>query len=415
MADVVTSAGRVAEEVARASSARLLAYVAARTGDVAGAEDALSEAFAAALADWPVHGVPDNPAAWLLAVARRKRIDAARRSRTSQKASAHLLLLAEEFADASTDVDIPDERLALMFVCAHPAIDPALRAPLMLQTVLGLDAATIGSAFLVAPATMGQRLVRAKSRIKQEGIPFRVPPRAELPERLDAVLDAVYAAFATGWTDPGGADLRRGSLAQEAIWLCRLIASLLPDEPEVFGMLALMLYTDARRPARRNADGDYVPLDEQVVALWDADLIGQAETLLRRAGAMGLVGRFQLEAAIQSAHVARRRTGQADWASIVHLYDGLAAITDLPVVAINRAVALAEASDAAAGLAELDAVADDPRLALYQPYWAARAALLARAGSLDNARTAYRQAIGLEADPAVRRFLQQRLSALDCI
>ncbi len=405
-------AGRAAEEVARASYARLLAYVAARTGDVAGAEDALSEAFAAALADWPVHGVPANPPAWLLAVARRKHTDAARRSRTSQRAGAHLLLLAEEFAGAGPPAEIPDERLALLFVCAHPAIEPAIRAPLMLQTVLGLDAASIASAFLVAPATMGQRLVRTKSRIKQAGIPFRIPDRSDLPERLEAVLDAVYAAFSTGWTDPAGADLRTGSLAPEAIWLCRLLVSLLPDEPEILGLLALMLYTEARRGARRDANGDYVPLNQQSVEHWDAGLIEQAETLLRRAGAMGTPGRFQLEAAIQSAHVARRLTGQTNWAAIVRLYDGLATLTDSPVVAINRAVALAEAVGAPAGLAELELAGSDPRLAAYQPYWAARADLLARSGFHDEAANAYRQAIGLEADPAVRRFLQQKLAAL---
>jgi RNA polymerase sigma-70 factor (ECF subfamily) len=405
-------AGRAAEEVARASYARLLAFVAARTGDVAGAEDALSEAFAAALADWPIHGVPDNPPAWLLAVARRKRTDARRRSRTSERAGAHLLLLAEEMTDSLPTAEIPDERLALMFVCAHPAIDPAIRAPLMLQTVLGLDAASIASAFLVAPATMGQRLVRAKSRIKQAGIPFRIPDRSDLPERLEAVLDAVYAAFSTGWTDPAGADLRAGSLAPEAIWLCRLLASLLPDEPEILGLLALMLYTDARRAARRDPSGDYVPLEKQDISRWDANLIEQAEIVLRRAGTIGSVGRFQLEAAIQSAHVARRLTGRANWAAIVKLYDGLTLLTDSPVVAINRAVALAEAAGPSAGLAELESAAGDPRLATYQPYWAARAALLARSGFHNEAASAYRQAIGLEADPAVRRFLQQKLAAL---
>lgn len=401
----------IAEAVARASYGRLVAFIAARTGDVAGAEDALSEAFAAALTVWPAQGVPDNPPAWLLTVARRKLIDASRRNRISLEAGVHLRLLAEEFS-VESEAAVPDERLALMFVCAHRAIDPGVRAPLMLQTVLGLDAATIASAFLTAPAAMGQRLVRAKARIKLAAIPFRLPERADLPERLGAVLDAIYAAFAAGWTDPNGTDFRRRDLAGEAIWLCRLVVSLLPEEPEALGLLALMLYAESRRTARRNADGDYVPLAEQDSAIWDAKLIQQAEALLLHASGIGVVGRFQLEAAVQSAHVVRRRTGRADWAAIVRLYDVLAAMTGSPVVAINRAVAIAETGGAAEGLAELDRLVDDPRLADYQPYWAARAGLLARSGLAEQAAAAYRRAIGLETDPAVRRFLQGRLSML---
>jgi RNA polymerase sigma-70 factor (ECF subfamily) len=407
---VSESAART-EAVARASYGRLVAYIAARTGDVAGAEDALSEAFATALSDWPTHGVPDNPQAWLLTVARRKQIDAVRRTRTSRAASGRLTLLAEEAA-ADPRTDIPDERLALMFVCAHRAIDPRVRAPLMLQTVLGLDAATIASAFLTAPAAMGQRLVRAKGRIKLAGIPFRLPERADLAERLEAVLDAIYAAFSAGWTDPGGTEPNRRDLGLEAIWLGRLVVSLLPDEPEALGLLALMLYAEARRGARRSEAGDYVPLDEQAVAAWDAGMIGQAEALLRRASAKGIVGRFQLEAAVQSAHVVRRRTGRSDWPAIVRLYDALAALTGSPVVAINRAVAVAETAGAAMGLTQLEALAADRRLATYQPYWAARAVLLAGTGRIDEAKTAYSRAIGLEPDPAVRRFLAQRLNTL---
>jgi RNA polymerase sigma-70 factor (ECF subfamily) len=408
----VTGAAAVAEAMARASYGRLVAFIAARTGDVAGAEDALSDAFAAALAEWPTRGVPDNPQAWLLTVARRKRIDAARRTRTAQLAATHLRLLTEELA-VETTADIPDDRLALMFVCAHPAIDPAVRAPLMLQTVLGLDAATIASAFLTAPAAMGQRLVRAKARIKLAAIPFRLPDLSDLPDRLQAVLDAIYTAFSTGWTDPGGTEVSPRNLAQEAIWLGRLVVALLPDEPEALGLLALMLYAEARRPARRNADGDYVPLDEQAVTDWDADMIEQAEGLLQRAGGMRRTGRFQLEAAVQSAHVVRRRTGRADWSAIVLLYDALAALTGSPVVAINRAVAMAETAGATAGLRQLDGLADDPRLASYQPYWAARAGLLAASMMTAEAKVAYNRAIELEPDPAVRHFLSRRLHALD--
>lgn len=397
--------------MARQSYGRLVAFLAARTRDVAGAEDALANAFAAALAHWPVSGVPEKPEAWLLAAARRKLIDAARRRRTATEATGHLQLLADEMSQAD-DMQIPDDRLALMFACAHPAIDPATRAPLILQTILGFDAAAIGSAFLVSPSAMGQRLVRAKTRIKDAGIPFRMPEAADLPERLEAVLEAIYAAFAEGWTDPAGTEARRRDLAEEAIWLGRLVVSLLPDEPEAQGLLALMLYAEARRRARRTADGDYVPLAEQDPASWDPRLIEEAEALLGRASRAGITGRYQLEAAVQSAHVVRRVTGRADWDAIAALYGALQAMTGSPVVAINRAVALAESEGAEAGLAVLDEAAADARLADYQPYWAARADLLARIGDATAADTAYERAIGLEADPAVRRFLQRRRDEL---
>ena len=395
-----------AETVARASYGKLVAYLSARTRDVAGAEDALSDAFAAALADWPVSGVPHSPEAWLLTVARRKVVDAARRRRTGEEATGELRRIAEELEAVVSD--IPDQRLALMFACAHPAIDAAIRAPLILQTVLGFDAATIASAFLVAPAAMGQRLSRAKNKIRQAGVPFRVPERADLRERLDAVLAAIYAAYAEGWSDPDGTEARRRNLSEEGIWLGRLVVSLLPNAPEALGLLALMLFAEARRGARRTAAGDYVPLVEQDTGAWDARLIDEAETLLRRASAMGEIGRYQLEAAVQSAHVVRRSTGAADWAAIEKLYDALLALTCSPVVAINRAVAVAQTRGAVAGLAALDALAGDARLAEYQPYWAARAQLLARMGDTQAADRAYERAIGLESDPAVRRFLQRR-------
>jgi len=402
-----------AEAVARRSYGKLVAFLAARTRDVAGAEDALSEAFAAALADWPASGVPDSPEAWLIAVARRKLIDAARRRHSADAAAGHVRLIAEELeAAAASEGPMRDDRLPLMFACAHPAIEPGIRAPLILQTVLGFDAATIASAFLVSPATMGQRLVRAKGKIRQAGIPFRLPERGDLPERLDAVLEAIYAAYGQGWSDPAGTEIRRRDLAEEGIWLGRLVASLLPEEPEALGLLALMLHAEARRSARRNANGDYVPLNEQDPMLWDAALIDEAEALLRRASAIGGIGRYQLEAAVQSAHAVRRRTGAPDWTAIERLYDALYALTGSPVVAINRAIAVAETRGAEAGLAALDALADDVRLAEYQPYWAARAGLLARTHQIGAAEEAYQRAIGLEADPAVRRFLQQRSSEL---
>jgi RNA polymerase sigma-70 factor (ECF subfamily) len=259
---------------------------------------------------------------------------------------------------------------------------------------------------------MGQRLVRAKQKIARAGIPFRLPERADLPERLEAVLEAIYAAFTEGWTDPAGTEARRRNLAEEGLWLGRLVASLLPEEPEALGLLSLMLYAEARRKARRNETGDYVPLAEQDTGLWDGALITEAESLLRAASAKATLGRYQLEAAIQSAHVARRLTGRADWEAISNLYDALFTLTRSPVVAINRAIAIAELVGPKAGLALLDTWREDDRLADYQPYWAARAELLARAAEAEEANRAYELAIGLEHDPAVRRFLQRRRDAL---
>ena len=401
-----------ADLVARRSYGKLVAFLVARTRDVAAAEDALSEAFAVALADWPLKGCPANPEAWLLTVARRKLIDVFRGRRRDELASQQLRIMAEWMATAATAAAIPDQRLALMFACAHPAIDASIRAPLILQAVLGLDAKTIASAFLTSPAAMSKRLVRAKEKIRQAGIPFRVPEREELPGRLGAVLDAIYAAFTEGWTDPAGADVIRRDLTEEAMFLARLASELLPQEPEALGLLALMLHAEARRRARRQQYGEYVPLAEQDPASWDAPMMAEAEALLRRAGAMGATGRYQLEAALQSAHVYRCRTGNANWPAVVQLYDALYALVGSPVVAINRALAIAEVDGADAALQAMPRVEDDARLAEYQPYWAARAELLAKTGAYDEARRAYEIATGLERDPAVRRFLQRRQSAL---
>ncbi len=406
------SARGMADAVARRSYGKLVALLATRTGDLAGAEDALSEAFVSALETWPRKGCPSNPEAWLLSVARRKVIDLDRRRRSREIDVEPMDPHAEWLDPAGADAAIPDHRLALMFACAHPAIDPAIRAPLILQAVLGLNAATIASAFLMAPAAMGQRLVRAKNKIKQAGIPFRLPDREELDGRLDAVLDAIYAAFAEGWTDPGGTDVARRDLAEEALFLGGLVAELLPDEPEALGLLALMLHAEARRRARRDARGEYVPLAEQDISLWDSRTIGSAEAMLVRASAMGSVGRYQLEGALQSAHVHRRRTGQSNWPAVVQLYDALLALSGSPVVAINRALAIAEMQGADAALRVMEGIAADPRIAEYQPYWAARAELLARIGADAEACRSYEIAIGLERDAAVRRFLQRRQSVL---
>ena len=400
-----------ADAVARRSYGKLVAFLAARTRDVAAAEDALSEAFASALDDWPKNGCPANPEGWLMTVARRKIIDSFRGHQRDEAAAEELKVMAEKL-EAAYGSGIPDQRLGLMFACAHPAVDVAVRAPLMLQTVLGLDAVMIASAFLVSPATMGQRLVRAKAKIKQAGIPFRIPEKEELAGRLETVLDAIYAAFSEGWSDVPGADSVRRELAGETIFLGRLVADLLPEEPEALGLVALMLHAEARRFARRDSQGGYVPLAEQDTRLWDDQMIREAEKFLLRASGFGMIGRYQLEAALQSAHAMRQRAGVDNWAEVVQLYDALFALSGSPVVAINRALAIAQVKGPEVGLSTLNAAAEDGRLVQYQPYWAARAELLAKTGARGEAWHAYEMAIGLEKDDSVRRFLQGRRAKL---
>jgi RNA polymerase sigma-70 factor (ECF subfamily) len=410
------AARKTADAVARRSYGKLVAFLASRTRDVASAEDALAEAFASALVDWPANGCPRNPEGWLLTVARRKLIDSVRRRQTGEAASTQLQILAEGLEDAAAqaerDMQIPDKRLALMFACAHPAIEAGIRAPLMLQVVLGQDGETIASAFLVSPAAMRKRLSRAKEKIQQAGIPFSIPEREELPQRLDAVLEAIYAGFAEGWTDPSGTDAIRRDLTDEAVFLARLIVELLPQEPEGLGLLALLLHAEARRPARRNAAGEYVPLAEQDPALWNSQMIEEAESLLYQASKLETIGRYQLEAALQSAHAYRQRAGHNNWAEVVQLYEALFAITGSPVVAINRALAIAELHGPEAAADAMKDIAADDRLTEYQPYWAARAELLSKTGAHDEARQAYEIAIGLEREPAVRAFLLKRRDTL---
>ena len=407
-----SEAARVAEAAVRNSYGRLLAILSARSHDVAWAEDALSTAFESALQHWPQTGIPAKPEAWLLTVARRVMIDVVRQRQTQAAALPDLLLLSDELMEEVDSAAIPDQRLALMFACAHPAIDASMRAPLILQTILGLDAAAIASAFLVSPATMAQRLVRAKAKIRDSGIPLLVPDQSVIGERLDAITDAIYAIYTAGWADVTGAE-GQANLTDEAIWLADLLAALKPDEAESLGLLALMLYTESRRPARRDVSGEYVPLAQQDTSLWDGRLIHAAEKILRRASALQQTGRYQLEAAIQSAHVARRISGQTDWPAIAQLYAQLMHITDSPVVAINHAIAVAETAGPQVALHMLPTVQAQPRLQNYQAYWAARAHLLRSAGELVLARQAYDVAIGLEPDITVRRFLQKQRVSLD--
>lgn len=395
------------EAVARNSYGRLVAYLAARSGDVAGAEDALSDALGAALRCWPADGVPQKPEAWLLRSARNRLIDAARHAQVRKKSEPLLQLAGEAEEVATMHPTFPDERLKLLFVCAHPAIGIAARTPLMLQAVLGLDAARIASAFLVSPAAMDQRLVRAKAKIRAAGIPFSVPDPPELAERAAFVLDAIYSAYTAGWESAVDDGSTHHALAREAIAIGRTLVQLLPDEPEAHGLLALMLHCEARRPARRQPGegaGEFVPLDRQDPARWSRPMIDEAEKHLCAAAACQRPGRYQLEAAIQSIHAYRAVSGVIDWREIALLYEGLVRLAPTIGAQVGRAVAIAESGEVAAGLAALDALAAD-RTANYQPWWAARAHLLRRLGRQEEARDAFARAASLTDDAALRTYL----------
>ena len=360
------STHRTIERVARESYGRLVAYLSSHTHDVASAEDAFSNALVSALAAWPRDGVPLNPEAWLLTTARHAIIDHIRHQQVALASEPTLLLLRESVTEPPMTAEFPDERLKLLFVCAHPAIDPAMHTPLMLQTVLGLEAARIAQAFLVSPTTMGQRLVRAKTKIRDGGIPFEVPQESELVERLDAVLEAVYAAFGISWDDMSGVDQRGRDLAEEAIWLARVLLQQMPQESEVRGLLAMMLHCEARRGARRGKDGRYIPLSEQDTQLWSRPLVEEAECHLAEAASRGRPGRFQLEAAIQSVHAERARTGRTEWTAIVMFYEQLIRISPTLGTRIGHAAALSEAIEPQAGLAALDRI-DSADVSGYQP------------------------------------------------
>lgn len=386
------------------SYGRLLALLAAPARDIAAAEDALADALERALQRWPLDGVPANPEAWVLTVARNRLRDmwkSPARRLTGPLADDH-----DAAAESTDPAEIPDRRLELMLVCAHPAIAADIRAPLMLQAVLGVDAAAIAAAFAVAPATMAQRLVRAKKRIRDTGIPFTLPERADLAPRLREVLEAVYGAYSIDWLSvPQGAAV--DSLSSEALHLAMVLVELLPDEPEVLGLAALLCLCEARRPARLDAHGNFVALDDQDRNRWDAELSARGERLLGRAHGLGRPGRFQYEAAIQSAHCAQ----EVDLPALRKLYRALTRVGPSLGAAVALAALDGEIDGVDAGLRALDAIADRS-VDVFQPAWVTRGHLLARSGRVDEAAVAYRRAMELTADSAVRTYLDGRLTAL---
>ncbi len=405
---MTAEARQAVADVVETSYGRLVAYLAQDAGDLAAAEDALSDALVAALESWSTSGVPERPDSWVVTVARRNLVGSYRKSETARRAQPSLLVLADERVEqemnSSPASGIPDRRLELLYVCAHPAIDAGIRAPLMLQAVLGLDAARIASAYVTSPTTMGQRLSRAKSKIRDARIPFEFPLAEELPRRTRNVLDAIYAAYGAGWDDPNGSDPKRSGLTGEAQRLVRLVIELEPRNAEARGLLALMLHLDARSQARRTADGRFVPLDEQDVDLWLRAPMIEAEHQLGRAQALGDIGPYQLQAAIQSVHNRRALTGSTDWASIAALYDGLVDLSPTVGALVARAAANVESAGATRALDLLDEI-PERAVSAYQPYWVTRAHALKRAGRQTDAKAAAARAIGLTTDPAVRAHL----------
>lgn len=399
----------VAAFAARDQFSRLSAYLASRFGSLDDAEDALSSALVAALDQWPRDGVPDNPSAWLLAVARRRLVDANRRRDVRKRHEAELAMLIEEVDAMTKDIqELPDRRLGLMLACTHPAIDRNIQPALMLQTVLGLNAENVAAAFLVSGNTMGQRLARAKNKIRASGISFEVPDGALTPGRLGALLDAIYALFTAGQSI-AYADAESRPLIDEAIFLAKVLATLVPDEPEVSGLLALLTFIEARRGG--DSAPDFIPLSERPTDCWSEAKIEQAELLLKRAANHNLPGRFQIEAAIQSVHCARIRTGETEWSAIVALYRALLEVAPSVGAAVGAAAALSETGAHQAALEQLSAI-EDKLVADYLPYWSVRAQVCARAGLAGEAVLAFDIATGLAIDPRHKSYLSQQKSRL---
>ncbi|WP_307795993.1 RNA polymerase sigma factor [Amycolatopsis sp. 195334CR] len=404
------------EAVFREEHGRLLAALVRRFGDLDLAEEVTSEAIEVALARWPVEGVPPKPGAWLMTTARRRAVDRLRRDQVLATRLAVLQVEADRAAAAPVpgehDAELPDERLQLFFTCSHPALPAEDRAALTLRCLAGLTTPEVARAFLVPPATMAKRIVRAKKKIREARIPFRVPAPDELPDRLPGVLQVVYSIFTEGYAASSGPDLQRLDLAEEAIRLTRILHRLLPAEREVTGLLALMLLVHARRDARTGPGGEPVLLDDQDRTRWDRAMITEGSALVPPSLTGGPPGPYGVQAAIAALHDEAADLASTDWPQIVALYEVLQQLTPSPVVSLNRAAAIAMRDGPEAGLALLDELAGEPLLRTHHPYPAARADLLHRLGRIDEARTAYEQAIELAGSEADRRLLRRKLDAL---
>ncbi|MFL1593429.1 sigma-70 family RNA polymerase sigma factor [Rhodococcus ruber] len=395
--------------VFRSEHGRAVAVLVRAFGDIDLAEESVQDAFAVAVARWPADGLPPSPAGWIVTTARRRAIDRLRRENARAGKHAEAARLHEAGTSAVDEENaVPDDRLRLIFTCCHPALAPAARVALTLRLLGGLSTADIAHAFLVPEKTMAQRLVRAKGKIRDARIPYRVPGPAELPARLASVLAVVYLVFTEGHTAAGGDRLVRDDLCVEAVRLARLLAELLPDEPEVLGLLALLLLTDARRPARTNADGDLIPLAAQDRTLWDRDLITEGQSLVRRCLQLRRPGPYQIQAAIAAVHSDAATVETTDWRQVVALYDQLLVVAPTPVAALHRAVAVAEVDGPAAGLDLVDSLDLDR----YHLWNAVRADLLRRLGRLPEAVAAYDAALVRATNAAERGFLQRRRAEL---
>ncbi|MGW7683904.1 DUF6596 domain-containing protein [Kribbella sp. NPDC054772] len=401
------------EEVFREERGRLLAALARRFGDLDLAEEVTSEAIETALTRWPVDGVPANPGGWLMTTARRKAVDRLRRDQVYAAKLAILQVEADRAAPQPVGDDLPDERLQLFFTCAHPALAPEDRGALTLRCLAGLTTPEVARAFLVPTATMARRIVRAKKKIREARIPFRVPGPDELPERLPGVLQVIYSVFTEGYAASSGPYLQRLDLAEEAIRLARIVHRLLPDGREVTGLLALMLLIHARRDARTGPDGEIILLEDQDRSRWDQDLIDEGRRLVVTALTGGPAGPYSVQAAIAALHDEAPEFARTDWPQIVQLYDVLLALDPSPVIALNRAAALAFRDGPEAGLAVLDELGTEPVLRDYHPYALARADLLQRLGRLPEATAAYERALALAGSEPERSQARDRLSAME--
>lgn len=400
------------EEVFRTEWTRLVATLVRDLRDLELAEDAAQEAFVEAAARWPDDGTPERPGAWLLTTARRRAIDRIRRSENHAKKLAIVEASARSVGQGTVATSLVDDQLALLLGCCHPALAIEAQTALTLRVVAGLSTAEIARAFLVPEATMGKRLTRAKSKIRNAGIPFKPPDRETLDERLDAVLHVVYLIFTEGHASSEPATLVRGDLCDEAIWLSELLVELLPAEPAVHELAALLRLTDARRSTRVDPDGVIVLLEDQDRSRWDSDQVRRGLQMLRDAHCLGPVGLYGLQAAVQAVHASAPDFDATDWAAIVEIYDRMVTMTDSPVVRLNRAAAISWAIGPDAGLAELDALMTDATLADYHYLHSARADMLRRSGDTDGAGAAYAQALDACSNAAERAFLERRLDEL---